>query len=371
MEYPNYPVHTQLLRVTPATVSGPSGVAQVAGSSILAPQLHAAFTQQLRTDGSLLPRDREPCLAAAVRGSSLSAGFHLGRLAGSHSGLPVYEVVESTVCCGSAQKTADLATTEPLPANTYNNGVDGVGATITMNSVGILTIDGVNTKLGDYIWVKDEADASKNGLYVVTTEGTAGTAAVLTRAPEMSISTQFVGASVYIYGGTTNINTVYYITNTDPPTVGTTDIVYNVVGGAMLSGNFVTSDYSVTSTTMADVTGMSFPVGPGLNYTAEWFLRVDANSDPNGIDLRVTGPASPTGVLIIVIPSTYSPVMMTAFSTTSGSTGAVGGEYFLNVKLALRNGANAGTVQLQAALAMGATTQFIKANSWMEYRTVA
>src|SRR3990167_2225915 len=92
-DLPLYPPTQQLVRVTAATVAGPAGVAQVAGSSVLSSPLHVAFTQQLRTD-SLLPRDREPCLAAGVRGYELTPGFHLGRLAGSHSGLPVYEVVE-------------------------------------------------------------------------------------------------------------------------------------------------------------------------------------------------------------------------------------------------------------------------------------
>ena len=92
-DLPIYGLQSQLLRVTAATVAGPSGIAQVAGSSVLAPILYVAFTQQMRPD-SLLPRDREPCLVAAVRGFALTPGFHLGRLASSHNSLPVYEVVE-------------------------------------------------------------------------------------------------------------------------------------------------------------------------------------------------------------------------------------------------------------------------------------
>src|SRR3990167_1285120 len=91
-DLPLYPPTQQLVRVTAATVAGPAGVAQVAGSSVLSSPLHVAFTQQLRTD-SLLPRDREPCLAAGVRGYELTPGSRRGRVAGSHGGLPVYEVV--------------------------------------------------------------------------------------------------------------------------------------------------------------------------------------------------------------------------------------------------------------------------------------
>lgn len=87
---PVYPPTQQLLRVTGATVPGP-GV----GSSSLVPGtnvLYVAFAQQLRTD-SLTTRDREPCLAVDPSGGGLSAGYYLGRLAGSWTGLPVYEAL--------------------------------------------------------------------------------------------------------------------------------------------------------------------------------------------------------------------------------------------------------------------------------------
>lgn len=56
---------------------------------------YVAFVQQRRTDSGL-PRDREPCLAHDVTGAGAPPGYHMGRLAGSHSSLPVYEIVPST-----------------------------------------------------------------------------------------------------------------------------------------------------------------------------------------------------------------------------------------------------------------------------------
>lgn len=95
-DLPVYPHLLQLIRVTPATVPGPSGVAQLAGSSVLAGVYYVAFTQQRRTDSGL-PRDREPCLAQDMNGLIMGnpgwPGFYHGRLAGSHNGLPVYEIV--------------------------------------------------------------------------------------------------------------------------------------------------------------------------------------------------------------------------------------------------------------------------------------
>ena len=92
-DLPRYPPLLQMLRVTAATVAGPSGVAQTAGSSVLAGIYYVAFTQQRRTDSGL-PRDREPCLVHDVNGIGLTSGFYNGRLAGSHNSLPVYEVTD-------------------------------------------------------------------------------------------------------------------------------------------------------------------------------------------------------------------------------------------------------------------------------------
>lgn len=91
-DLPVYPVHTQLIRVTSTTVSGPTGVTQVVGSSVLAPRLYIAYVQQHLPD-SLLPRDREPCLVNDVTGMGASPGFYLGRLSSQWTGLPVYTII--------------------------------------------------------------------------------------------------------------------------------------------------------------------------------------------------------------------------------------------------------------------------------------
>lgn len=88
-DLPRYPILLQLLRVTAGTIPGPSGYAS---ASVTAPNLYVAAVQQLRSD-TLLPRDREPCLANDVNRAGLAPGYYLGRLAGSYQSLPVYEVV--------------------------------------------------------------------------------------------------------------------------------------------------------------------------------------------------------------------------------------------------------------------------------------
>lgn len=97
---PDYPPLLQLLRVTAATIPGPAGGASAGlGTGNTSPSvLYVSSVQQLRTD-TLGPRDREPCLVVDVNGGGLSAGYYLGRLAGSYTSLPVYEV---TALAGSS-----------------------------------------------------------------------------------------------------------------------------------------------------------------------------------------------------------------------------------------------------------------------------
>lgn len=107
-DLPLYPQVMQAVRVTGGTVPGPSGYMS---SSVLGPSLYIGFVQQLGGD-TLLPRDREPCLVNDLNRVGLAPGYYTdARLAGSHGGLPVYEV-------GGAPVASPLAamTSPPLPA---------------------------------------------------------------------------------------------------------------------------------------------------------------------------------------------------------------------------------------------------------------
>ncbi len=79
--------------------------------------------------------------------------------------------------------TARVATTAALPTVVASG--TGVGKTLTASAVGILTVDGVALVLNDLVLVKDQANAVDNGLYKVTTAGTAGVAFILTRDTAM------------------------------------------------------------------------------------------------------------------------------------------------------------------------------------------
>jgi|688.fasta_scaffold01024_15 hypothetical protein len=129
------------------------------------------------------------------------------------------------------------ATAAGLPAYTYNNGASGIGATITGNAVGALSIDGSAVSINERVLVKNETttNAPYNGIYVVTAAGSGAAAYVLTRTTDFdsaSPSGEIPGAFVFVEYGTTNADTGWVCTTNSPVTVGTTDIVFVQFSGA-------------------------------------------------------------------------------------------------------------------------------------------
>jgi len=157
------------------------------------------------------------------------------------------------------------ATAAGLPAYTYNNGASGVGATITGNAVGALSIDGSAVSINERVLIKNETstNAPYNGIYLVTAAGSGAAAYVLTRTADFdsaSPSGEIPGAFVFVEYGTTNADTGWVCTTNAPVTVGTTDIVFVQFSGA---GSF-------TANTSAGL------VLIGTQFNA----KVDGNSNP-------------------------------------------------------------------------------------------
>lgn len=128
---------------------------------------------------------------------------------------------------------ARAATAAALPACTYANGTSGVGATLTGNSNGALTVDGYAVAAGDIILVKNQATGAQNGLYDVTQAGSGGTPFILTRNASMDTTGEFQSAYIVVEdAGTTNANSFWVCTNSANPTVGTTAITFSQLNGA-------------------------------------------------------------------------------------------------------------------------------------------
>lgn len=114
---------------------------------------------------------------------------------------------------GKAAKTVDRATTVALPACTYNNGTAGVGATLTADTNGLLSVDGGSVTSGDRILVKNQAATKQNGIYVVTQAGSTGSAPfILTRATDYDDTVNFVvGRAILVEGGGTLAGDIFAV----------------------------------------------------------------------------------------------------------------------------------------------------------------
>jgi len=154
----------------------------------------------------------------------------------------------------------NYATTAALAANTYNNGTGGVGATLTANANGTLTIDGYTFVVGDVgkrILVKDESAGANNGAYTLTQAGTASLPYILTRATDFDTAGSGVdqidqGDFFLVISGTDNANTSWVQQTPLPITVGTTALVFiefaavqTYTAGTGLS--LITNQFSITN----------------------------------------------------------------------------------------------------------------------------
>lgn len=96
----------------------------------------------------------------------------------------------------------NLLTLTALAANTYANGTAGVGATLTGNANGVLTIDGVAVTVGMRLGIFGEGPNTNNGIYSCTTAGTSSVPYVLTRTTDANTPTLLGLASTQVQQGT-------------------------------------------------------------------------------------------------------------------------------------------------------------------------
>lgn len=125
-----------------------------------------------------------------------------------------------------------LATTTALPANVYNNGSSGIGATLTATSNGALSIDGVGVATSDQVLIKNEVAQADNGIYIVAQAGDGSHPYVLVRTSFFDqVSEMTAGTYTLITVGTANSGSSW-ILQSSITTVGTDAIVFNQFSSA-------------------------------------------------------------------------------------------------------------------------------------------
>lgn len=123
------------------------------------------------------------------------------------------------------------ATVTVLPLSpVYNNGVAGVGATLIAPTNGALVIDGYSVQTTDRLLIKNQSNAFENGIYTVSSAGSAGTRYSLARAVNFDTIFNINAAGISpVYHGTVGAGTQWAITST-VNTVGTDAITFTQYG---------------------------------------------------------------------------------------------------------------------------------------------
>jgi hypothetical protein len=149
-----------------------------------------------------------------------------------------------------------LATTGALSAYTFTTTA---GGTITSDTNGALSIDGVTPSVADRILIKNETsgNAPYNGIYVVTTVGDVSTPYVLTRSTDANTSTEVTdGMFTFVEQGSTLASTSWVLTTNNPITLNTTGLVFAQFSGA---GTYTASNGVL-------LTGTNFTFDPRTGY---------------------------------------------------------------------------------------------------------
>ena len=130
------------------------------------------------------------------------------------------------------------------------------------------------------------------------------------------------------------------------------------------------SDWTSSSASFTDVTGLSFAVAAGESWTAEIVLCAISGTGGQGFKFRVAGPGA--GSVLIAIQGTGSSgsstiecEVQTAFSVASPAKAFCQGSSLTGVIRVhvVVTAASAGTIQLQASNSGGSGTVTIKTNS--------
>ena len=138
-------------------------------------------------------------------------------------------------------------------AGTYDNGA----GTITAGSNGAFSIDGQTPSASDRVLLKDQSDATENGIYVVTTVGDGSSAYVLTRGPDADTAAEITGGTFFfVEEGSANADNGYVATHNGTPTLGTTDITFSQFSGAgqISAGNALTKTGNTLDVAVDDST---------------------------------------------------------------------------------------------------------------------
>jgi len=222
----------------------------------------------------------------------------------------------NTVAQGLDVKEAVKVATIGGLAGTYATG----GQTLTANSNGAISVDGVTLSAADRVLIKDQSDGTQNGVFTVTTVGDGSNPFVLTRALDFNTSAEIgAGAFMFVEQGTTNASKSF-IQSVSGPSIDTDALVFSVFGDSTIAADSV-DNTKLSNMAQATVKGRASGTSTGdpVDLSADQVISVinSGSAQINNARLGTTGfapLASPTFTGTVTIPSGAS---ISGYATTS------------------------------------------------------
>jgi hypothetical protein len=133
------------------------------------------------------------------------------------------------------------------------------------------------------------------------------------------------------------------------------------------------ADAATSTGAFVDLSGLAFPAAANTDYDVEAVFIAISSAPTRGIGLQLTGPAAPTRVaLVYETQYTTSPYVgvlsINAFSSAAQPADSANVVHINRLRGIIRNGANAGTVQLQFKSEDAAGSVTLYAGSFLRVR---
>lgn len=216
-------------------------------------------------------------------------------------------------------------------AATYNNGISGVGATLTASVNGAASIDGVTLSLNDRVIFPFQTDPIEGGIYTCTDLGSAGTPAVYTRATDYDQPSDIDPGDTIgvlegtVYAGAFWMQTAIVLTiGTDPitfilsvnPNVVTLDTAQTITGAKTFTSPFdVIANYCTYGNNRTDATNKVFVFRiPNYNNADGDFAALVAASASGSNSVYIGGATATANA------ATQVQIMCAANTTTATGT---------------------------------------------------
>lgn len=217
---------------------------------------------------------------------------------------------------------------------TYNNGTDGVGATlINSGTQEALVIDGITMVVADRVLIYEQTDQTENGVYVVTDIGSVSTNWILTRANDAdtyeidSPNGLSEGSTFFVQEGVTGAGETYTCNTVGVIVFGTTNITFTQISSAQIysAGTGLTLAGTVFSIANTAVTAGSYGSGDNVatfTVNSQGQLTAAANT------VITANAANLTGTVLNASVITSSLTSVGTLGTLS-VTGNISGDYFI------------------------------------------